>query len=91
MFAAKEGQFSGNGEDFLVTNDGTNTRSGRASSTAADSTTRPKDGSVSGTVFEDTNANGVMDGEEKPMGGVPVFVDLDGDGAGRPGAEQADE
>jgi hypothetical protein len=45
----------------------------------AGSTTAPT-GSITGTVFNDANGNGVMDARELPMVGVTVFIDLAGTG-----------
>jgi len=36
--------------------------------------------SIAGTVFNDTNSNGVRDAGEGPLPGLRVFLDLDGDG-----------
>ena len=48
VFAAKQGEHSGNPEDFLITNDGTQTRLGPDQLSSAEASTRPKDGSISG-------------------------------------------
>jgi hypothetical protein len=41
--------------------------------------------SVSGTVYVDTNANGVQDPGEPGLASAPVFADVDGDGEQDPG------
>jgi hypothetical protein len=86
VYAAKEGEHSGNAEDFLLTNDGTRTRLGPDQLSSAEATTAPKDGSVSGTVFFDFNGDGVMNGDDRPLGDVTVYVDVNGDG--RPGIDE---
>ncbi|MBK8033552.1 MAG: DUF11 domain-containing protein [Chloroflexi bacterium] len=42
-------------------------------------------GSITGTVFNDVNANGVQDPGEEPIAGVTVFIDLDDNGVQDPG------
>jgi hypothetical protein len=79
VFAARQGEF-GNEEDFLLTNDGTDTRLGPDQLSSAEASTRPTDGSVSGTVFEDTNRDGELGPDERPLGDVLVYLDLDRDG-----------
>ncbi len=37
-------------------------------------------GNVSGTIFDDINANGVLDADERGIAGINVFVDLNKDG-----------
>jgi len=40
----------------------------------------PIEGAVTGSVYNDANGNGVQDGDELPVAGFEVYVDLDGDG-----------
>ena len=42
------------------------------------------DGSVAGAVFVDSNGNGVRDAGERGLSGIPVYLDLDNDGAQGP-------
>ncbi len=37
-------------------------------------------GNVAGTIFDDINANGVLDADERGIGGINVFVDVNKDG-----------
>jgi len=78
-YAAKEGEH-GNPEDFLLTDDGTQTRIGPGLLSPADSSNRPTDGSIVGTAFEDFDGNGVKNGDDRGMADVIVFLDLDRDG-----------
>jgi hypothetical protein len=78
-YAAREGEH-GNPEDFLITNDGTRTRLGPAQLTPADTSNRPKDGSIVGTVFQDFDGDGQVDRDDRGMADVTVFLDLDRDG-----------
>ena len=79
VFASRADPDRGIPEDFLVTNDGTRTRIGPDQLTPAKVSTRPVDGSVSGMVFEDFDANGTPGPDDRPMGDVTVYVDLDRD------------
>jgi hypothetical protein len=78
-YAAKEGEH-GNPEDFLLTDDGTQTRIGPGLLSAADSSNRPTDGSIVGTVFEDFDGNGVKNGDDRGLPDVIVYLDLNLDG-----------
>ena len=80
VFAARKGEFGNPDEDFLITNDGSDTRLGPDQLSPAQASTLPVDGSVSGTVFEDSNRNGVFDGDEKLLPDVLVYLDLNRDG-----------
>ena len=80
VFAARKGEFGNEEDDFLITNDGSDTRLGPDQLSPAQASTRPTDGSVSGTAFEDTNRNGLFDPEEKPLPDVLVYLDLNRDG-----------
>ena len=79
VFASHANPDRGIEEDFLVTNDGTRTRLGPDQLTLAKVSTRPVDGSASGTVFEDFDGNGTPGPDDRPMGDVTVYVDLDRD------------
>lgn len=83
VFAAKKGEHAGNEEDFLLTNDGTRARLGPDQLSAAEATTAPKDGSIGGTVFDDFRGDREMDGNDKGLDSVTVYLDIDRDG--RPG------
>jgi hypothetical protein len=86
VFASHADPDRGIPEDFLVTNDGTRTRLGPDELTPAKVSTRPVDGSVSGTVFEDFDGNGLQGPDDRPMGDVTIYLDLDRDG--RPDANE---
>lgn len=79
-FAAKRGERGDNEEDFLITNDGTQTRLGPDQLSRSDSTSHPKDGSLTGVVFEDMDGDGRFGRVDKFLPDVTVFLDLDGDG-----------
>jgi hypothetical protein len=78
-YAAKEGEH-GNPEDFLLTNDGTQTRIGPGLLSATDSSNRPTDGSIAGNVFEDFNGDLEKTGDDRGLPDVIVYLDLDRDG-----------
>ena len=71
---------SGNAEDFLVINDAAQTRLGPAQLASAVVTTNPTNGSFSGTLFEDVDADGVRDAGEPPVPGAVVFIDSNNNG-----------
>jgi hypothetical protein len=75
---ADAGTRSGNPPDFLMTPDGKRLESAELVPAVASS--KPTAGSVFGTTYEDVDADGTYGPGDKPVGGVTVYVDLDGNG-----------
>src|SRR5262249_26323138 len=58
-----------------------NTASTSSDNTVSDNAPPPPPVTISGTVFQDINVNGVQDPGEPGMAGQTLFLDLDGSGA----------